>query len=81
MTLRITRIKAHDPLIPGYVRAYEQCKECKRVYYRDYIPYSLANPILILPCMHGGFGEKHYTKVDRLPEQEGMRLMLGQLEP
>lgn len=36
----------------GYERKWMQCKECKRVYYYDYIPYSLSAPIMTTNCGH-----------------------------
>jgi hypothetical protein len=44
---------------PGYERLFYRCKKrgCKRVFYYDYVPYSLANPVLVQPCGHN-IGEK-----------------------
>ncbi len=39
----------------GYVRSYVKCRECGTPAYRDYVPYSLSNPILVLPCNHYPF--------------------------
>ncbi len=77
--LKIKSIKAHAPIQPGHKRVYEQCKACDRVFYRDYVPFSLANPILTLPCGHGA-AERHHERVRGLDEQVGMRKMLEQLE-
>lgn len=39
---------------PGYSRKFLRCKSrgCKRVFYYDYVPYSLSNPIYVQPCGH-----------------------------
>jgi len=77
MPLRITSLKFVTPPLPGYKRVYEQCKYCDRVYYRDYVPYSLSNPVLVMPCGHG-LTERHHARVRGLPDQDGMLLMIEQ---
>lgn len=37
---------------PGYRRQWVRCRKCGREAYYDYIPYSLANPVMNLPCGH-----------------------------
>ena len=37
----------------GYKRQWVRCNQCRRVAYYDYVPYSLSNPIMTLPCGHG----------------------------
>lgn len=37
----------------GYKRQWRQCRACKCVAYYDYVPYSLSNPIMCMPCPHG----------------------------
>jgi len=78
MALLITRIKAHPPVAHGYKRVYEQCKQCERVYYRDFVPFSLSNPILIAPCGHN-VGQRWHDAMHRVEDQLGMRLMLDQM--
>lgn len=41
------------PVPSGMERQWVRCRECKRRAYYDYIPYSLSNPIMTLPCGHG----------------------------
>lgn len=51
-------LKVSLPRIPkGYQREYLLCKHkgCGNVFYYDFIPYSLANPIITSPC-HTRFG-------------------------
>lgn len=36
----------------GYIRQWVRCKRCKGVFHYDYRPYSLANPIMTMPCGH-----------------------------
>ncbi len=36
----------------GYERQWVECKRCKQVSYYDFVPYSIGNPIKILPCGH-----------------------------
>lgn len=44
---------------PGYKRNYWRCvarvhprRGCNRVYFKDYVPHSLSNPILTIDCGH-----------------------------
>lgn len=37
----------------NHKRAYVRCKQCNETYWYDYVPYSLSNPIMCLPCCHG----------------------------
>jgi hypothetical protein len=53
MTLRVIALKGEAPLAPGYARSYDQCKTCERIYYRDFVPFSLSSPVITLPCGHG----------------------------
>jgi len=39
-------------LAKGYARVFEECKKCKAKAFRDYVPYSLSNPILTSVCEH-----------------------------
>jgi hypothetical protein len=60
--LRVTSLKGEPPLRPGYKRVYEQCKQCGRVMFRDFVPFSLENPIMTLPCGHGAT-QRHSERV------------------
>ena len=60
--LQVTALKGESLISRGYTRVYEQCKTCERIYTRDYVPFSLSNPILTLPCGHGS-GVRHYERV------------------
>jgi hypothetical protein len=40
-------------ILKGYVRQWVRCNECGHAAYYDYIPYSLSNPIMTMPCGHG----------------------------
>jgi hypothetical protein len=57
-------------------RTYEQCRECGRTYYRDYVPYGLGNPILTLPCGHGVTLRWHQA-VKTVSEAEALPAMLA----
>jgi hypothetical protein len=46
---RVFRIKKPAS---GYCRAWLKCKECGNVYFYDYTPYGLGNPVTWLPCGH-----------------------------
>lgn len=39
----------------NYVRLWLQCPKCGALQYRDYVPYSLSNPILTTRCGHGRY--------------------------
>ncbi len=46
------RVNDSKKLLPGYNRAFVQCKECKAMAYYDYIPKSLSNPVMVTHCAH-----------------------------
>jgi hypothetical protein len=37
-------------LDPGNARTFQRCKSCGAACWKDYLPYSLQNPIMTLPC-------------------------------
>lgn len=41
------------PVEKGYKRTWKRCRTCGGVYFYDYVPYSLSNPIRVTPCGHG----------------------------
>ena len=43
------------PVPKGMKRQWVRCKDkkCKRVFYYDYVPYGISNPIMTMPCGHG----------------------------
>ena len=43
--------KKHS-LSEGKEKVFIKCPECGRKYFYDIIPYSLANPVVIVPCVH-----------------------------
>lgn len=47
------RVKLPPP-IKGFKRKFVQCKQrgCGRVYYQDYVPYSLGMPVMWTHCGH-----------------------------
>jgi len=48
--------RAARPMQSGNInRLWLQCPKCGHLQYRDYIPYSLANPILVPGCAHGRY--------------------------
>lgn len=53
----------------GFRRAFVRCKECRRIAYYFYQPYSLANPVLTLPCGHG-LGRRFSESVTRITEKQ-----------
>ena len=71
------KVKLPPPL-KGYTRKYCQCKECKRVYYKDYVPYSLSNPVIFTLCGHS-LGYEDYNLRD-ITEAVFHRLRTKELE-
>jgi len=57
--IRAARAKA--PPIPAgnYNRLWLRCPRCSRYQYRDYVPYSIGNPILTTACGHGFYKDLH----------------------
>lgn len=52
--MKITKIKGSPlpPIPKSEVRQWVVCKECGRPAFYDYLPYSLSNPVMTLPCCH-----------------------------
>ncbi len=75
--VRLTGLRFLPPIAKGYVRTYEECRTCGRVYFRDYVPFSMSRPIMILHCGHG-IGERWERVVKTLDDQAGMRAILAQ---
>jgi len=63
------------PIAEGYKRQWVKCKECAKVTYYDYVPYSLSNPIMILPCGHG-LTERFSKTVDYISTDEALPLLM-----
>ena len=64
------------PKVPkGMERQWVKCKKCGEVSYYDYIPYGLANPIMVLPCNHG-LTERFENIVTNIDTEEALRLIL-----
>lgn len=72
------RVKLPPPL-KGYERSFVQCKQrgCGRVYYKDYVPYSLSNPVMWTDCGHS-IGHHDYNLRD-ITEAEFHRLRIKEL--
>jgi len=45
-------VNKRSSLPDGYERIFKKCPKCKERFYYDFIPYSLSNPVLWLPCGH-----------------------------
>lgn len=60
--------KIPEPL-PGYSRQWVRCRDCGQVAYYDYIPFSLGNPVMTLPCGHGAAQKFYEAAEDITPEQ------------
>ena len=63
-------IDLFDPPTQGYTRKWLQCKTCENVYYYDYVPYSLSNPIMWLPCHHNAPGRQLHDSVNELTAEQ-----------
>lgn len=40
------------PILQGYKRQWYKCSSCGTLQCKDYIPYSLSNPVLTTRCRH-----------------------------
>ena len=67
------------PVPRGHVRTYCRCKQknCGRVYYRDFVPYSLGGRFLDVPCGHS-IGHRDWNLKD-ITEAEFHRLRIKEL--
>lgn len=61
----------------GMNRQWVKCKTCGRVAYYDYVPYSLSNPIMTMPCGHG-VGGRFHDAVTGLIADEAMPFFIEQ---
>jgi hypothetical protein len=62
---------------PGYKRQWVQCRQCGRVAFYDFVPYSLSNPLMTLPCGHG-LTLRIHTAARSLLENEAIPLFIEQ---
>lgn len=69
-TSRTARIRLPRP-VSGYKRKFLRCKRrgCKRVFYYDYVPYSLSTPVYVQPCGHN-IGEREKIFAVDITEKE-----------
>jgi hypothetical protein len=75
--LRIKELKFVDPPFSGWERSYWKCKRHGRVSYRDYLPFSLSNPIIGgLSC--GCSGDPRDGQVEKVHEHEALPILLEQ---
>lgn len=63
-------------LAQGYKRDWLRCKKCREVFYFDFLPRSLSNPITWLPCGHG-LGENLYDATVTISEQEAIASLVN----
>ena len=64
-------------VLSGFKRQWVKCKSCGYVAYYDYVPFSLANPVMTLPCGHG-IAERFYEAVEDISEEEAMACLIQQ---
>ncbi len=61
------------PISKGNKRAFVKCRDCGKPAYYDYLPYSLSNPIMTMPCGHGLTERFHRTALP-ITKEEFLRL-------
>lgn len=75
--LRIKELKFVDPPFRGWKRSYWKCKRHGRFAYRDYLPYSLSNPIIGgLSC--GCSGDPRDGQIEAVHKNEALWKLLEQ---
>lgn len=58
--------KAMQSPLPGFVRRRAKCNQCSKTYWYDYQPFSLSNPVTVLPCHpSSGFRTLPHFRLDR----------------
>jgi len=57
--IRAAKAKARPIPDGNYCRLWLRCPRCGYYQYRDYVPYSLSNPILVTACGHGFYEDLH----------------------
>jgi hypothetical protein len=69
------------PPVPfGKERQWLKCKKCGNVVYYDYVPYSLSNPIMWLPCGHDDPTRKLHHSVNEITAKEALTFLLNKKE-
>lgn len=59
------------PIRQGHQRQWVACKTCGRVAHYDYVPYSLSNPIMTMPCGHD-LGRRWENAVQNISADEAL---------
>ena len=54
-------------------RQWVRCRECGRPGYYDYVPYSLSNPVMTLPCGHGA-AQRFTDAAERITAKQAKEL-------
>jgi hypothetical protein len=62
-----------SPPFAGYKRQWIRCRTCGRAQYRDFIPFSLSNPIITTACGHGA-GERDLG-CDEISDAEAINIL------
>lgn len=62
----------------GFKRQWLQCRECSRVYFYDYVPYGLSNPLRWLPCGHSPIGDRYDIGANEITEEEASPIYIEQ---
>ena len=71
-TFTITRIKSLTPPSRGETREWIRCRKHGRYYHRDYVPYSLSNPVMWLSCGCTPYRSRGENEVCTVPEAEAL---------
>lgn len=70
------RVVQLPPIKPGYERGFCKCKECGTPAFKDFIPYSLSNPLMALPCGHP-ITSHPSNHIDHISKDEAIKIWLG----
>lgn len=59
--IRKAKTKARPIPAGNYDRVWCRCPRCGFYQYRDYVPYSMSNPIVVTACGHGRYEDLHHV--------------------
>lgn len=66
--------KGFPPILSGFQRQWTKCKTCGNIAFYDYVPFSLSNPVMVLPCGHSG-AQRFYDAAEDITNEEAIQLL------
>lgn len=61
-----------EPVAEGYNRQWTRCTSCGNIAYRDYVPYSLSNPLIYCLKCTGNIGCRYEDSFEHITTDEAL---------